>query len=622
MKIAIYFAVGLLLSSSDMWAQATAQRYTTPLAGTTNFSKIDDKYDAHVSNLEAPEPDGEMDKIVLEKAKEASAKMFPRTQSKATKKSTAVAAPIVLLSYEADTLTGVPPDNCMAVSNTNRTVSVMNNSIAIQDAQTGQMLRRRSLYQFTINVGLNNTPTNQNNYRYDPKVIYDPEADRFICVILSGINQYSHVIVGFSQSNNPDSTWAFYKFTGDFKGDTTWFDYPSIAITHNELFFTGNQIKYNTSWQAGFTQTIIYQVRKSDGYNAQNTLNYQIWQNTGFNGRNIRNLYPVTGGNALYGPEQYFLSNRNFDVQNDTVFLVKIPDTMGSANNTLTVTPLISNLKYGVPPNGRQKDTFTLATNDGRVLGAYRTANEIQFTSTTVHPISGSAAVYFGLISNITTSPNLQASYFGIDSLDFGYPNLSYAGNYGGKNHSILSFNFTGPKTNAGLGAIYYDGSQFSDMLVVKKGDTSINVMGGEVQRWGDYMGNQPQWNHPGVVWINGIFGKKMQVYGNYMAKLLSPFAVAIPNTPKAASDNDFTIYPNPSFVYVRLEFSLAKEANLSFYISDMQGKKIDRILMQHCEEGKNILQFNTASLPTGAYLIHAYNEHEKLIVSKKFLKQ
>lgn len=609
--------VGTFASLNAFSQKATVNRFTAPLAGTVNLSEVDDKYNAEVFSVEMPDPDAEVEQRKLQLIKKKVAEQFPRKSKQLQYKVTTAPMPTIALTYLADSSAGTPPDNDMAVSNGAKSVSVINSSVALHNANTGQMTARKSLKTLSNSVGLNSFLY---DYRYDPKIIYDPNADRFICVMLNGTDAHNYIVLGFSSTNDPAGTWSFYKFYGNYGGDTTWFDYPSIAITADEFFLTGNKIKYSTSWQAGFRQTVIYQIRKQDGYNGSANLNYQIWENVGYNGVNIRNLYPVKGGGSIYGPEQYFLSNRNFDVQNDTIFLIKIPDTIGSLNNNITVTPLKSNLQYGVPPDGRQKDTFTLATNDGRILGAYRQGNEIQFVSTSVHPANGSAAVYHGKISNITSAPAMQASYFTIDTLDFGYPNVSYAGNYNGVNHSIISFNYTGPNENAGIGAIYYDGTQFSDLLKVKTGDSSIEVMSGKQQRWGDYMGSQPDWTNIGMVWVEGIFGTKKQNYGNWIAKLVSPFYTGINDA--GHSTESATLYPNPAFQYIKLDFELSRESVITFSLYNLEGKKVDELLRRRCEAGKNIIQFNTASLPAGIYFLKGNDERNKQVMSKRFVKQ
>ncbi len=618
MRISLVIIIVLsILSGTSFAQQAKVKRFTAPLSGTVVLRDVEDKYNAGVYSMEMPEPDADAEQQKLRAIKERISSDYPHKKKAAYKTTTGALAPVVGVNFIADSFSGIPPDNYTAISNGNKAVSVMNSSIAIHDATTGAYLSRTTLRLFSFAVGLNNSTY---DYRYDPKVMYDPEADRFISVILNGTNQYNWIVMGFSATNDPAGAWHFYKFYGDYTGDTTWFDYPSISMTKNDFFLTGNKIKYNTSWQAGFTRTLIYQVRKQDGYDGDSLLTYQIWDSVQYNNKSIRCLHPVKPGNALQGPAQYFLSDRNFDINNDTVFLVKVPDTTGSADSVLSVTALVSSTgSYGVPPNGRQPDTATdLATNDGRILGAYIKDDQIQFVSASLDTSFGSSGVYHGIINNVSTTPALTGRLYSIDTLDFGYPNISYAGN----NQSIISFNYSGPHTNPGFGAVLYDGTSYSPMVNIKSGDSSIryNISGPELQRWGDYSGSQPDWTTPGSVWVLGIFGRKDRKYGNYMARLTSPYYQGVPAVaPKAQPVN---LYPNPAMEYVEFEFNVAKEQAFSFFIYDMQGRQVDKIADNFCHDGKNIIQFNIASLPPGTYMLKANGSLGEQISVHRFVKR
>ncbi len=612
------FAIGLLQNA----AQAQ-KRFTAPLAGKVVLRDVEDKYNAQVYNLEMPEPDGDKENKELEAVKARIHKLYPpkagNIKNNATAKTTAAQMPVISKAFVADSLGGIPPDNDMAINKNDQAVSVINSNIAVLNANTGIMNFRKGLITFSASVGLSGGGPSSPNYRYDPKVMYDPENDRFVCVMLNGTNQNNWIVFGFSQTNDPTGTWNFYKLYGNYGNDTTWFDYPTVAMTHDEFFLCGNKLVYNGSFQTGFVRSVIYQVRKADGY-AGNPLTYQIWDTVNYGGKPIRNLYPAKGGAGIKGPDQYFVNVRNVDVQNDTVFLIKVPDTIGSANHTLTVTPLLSNLNYGVPPDGRQRvAALPLATNDGRVLGAYVEGSQLQFVTASVVTATGASGVYHGIINNYNTTPSVTASIFTVDTLDFGYPNLSYAGNTGGNNHSIISFNYTGPNTFAGLGAIFYDGTQFSDLLKVRTGDSIISVLSGE-QRWGDYSGSQPDWNNIGCVWIEGIYGRKARDYGSYMARLRSPFFTGVIAPTPTEMDNK--LYPNPAWQFVRIEFTLKHSSDINFAIYDATGKMVDRVMSNNCEEGRNIIQFNTASLPPGMYFLKATDNSGKQLMSKSFIRQ
>jgi hypothetical protein len=620
MRIPVFILA--MLFTINLWGQqARVKKFTAPLSGTTNLGAVEDKYTLQVFNLESPTPGGNIEKQQLAEIKKEIGEKYPYKKTPVVQaKSTQAATPVVLGSFVADSFSGIPPDNYMAISNGLKAVSVMNSTIAVLNPNGGQMLQRKSLHLFAGAAGLSPIG-NQNNFKYDPKIIYDPEADRFIAVLLNGTNQFNWIVLGFSQTNDPAGVWNIYKLYGDYNADTTWFDYPAIAMTHGEFFLTGNKLEYNGSWQYGFKQSVIYQIRKSDGYNGAAQLTYQIWDSINANSSVfIRNLCPVKGGGAIYGPEQYFVSNRNLVAQNDSVMLLKIPDTIGSGNTNLSITVLQSNIPYGVPPDGRQDTTYIsglgkLTTNDARVLGAYIENNEIQFVNATINTGTGSSGIYHGKISNVNTNPTLSADIFAIDSIDFGYPNISFAGSTG-SNSSIISFNYTGYKTFAGLGAIYYDGSQFSDLLKVKQGDSVINVMTG-LQRWGDYTGSQPFWPSIGKVWIEGIYGRKDRKYGNYMAEIGIPSLAGAGSS--VTSSKEVYLYPNPAFEFIQVEFNVNSSQEVLFAIYDISGRMVEKIQSVYCRKGKNMVQLNIASLATGNYILKGNTAQGELVFSNKF---
>ncbi|MBZ0099576.1 MAG: hypothetical protein K8F30_10855, partial [Taibaiella sp.] len=244
--IPLLFAVAMSFSASAQTAKSHS--YTASLEGVVVLRDVEaDPYDVQIYNLEAPNPDGNIDKMRLRDAKLEVARRFPRKldmASKAERKGTAAQPPVIAQNFVADSLPGIPPDNDMAISRDNNIVNVLNSRITVLDGQNGTMKKRVDLKAFSQAVGLNNFIS---DYRYDPKVLYDAEADRYICVMLNSTNRDNFIVIGFSLSNDPVGAWSFYKFPGDYKNDTTWFDYPAISVTDDEVFLTGNKIRDNVS---------------------------------------------------------------------------------------------------------------------------------------------------------------------------------------------------------------------------------------------------------------------------------------------------------------------------------------------------------------------------------------
>lgn len=614
----LQITAAVLLSASVQAQEAKGTIQTAQRVAITSPAEMPDDYNVQVFSLEAPEPDGEGEKAKLKAVKEEVSRLFPRKSSGTARKTTVAQAPVVTTSFQANISSGIPPDNDLAVSKSGTAISVINSQVQYFDAQTGQGGFQRGLKQFSSAVGLNDLIDDN---RYDPKVVYDAAVDRFICIMLSDRDEKNNVVVGFSLSSDPEGKWAWYKFYGDYKSDTTWFDYPGVSITKDELFLTGNKIKHAEPWETGFSETVIYQIDKKAAYDSTANLTYKIWDGITYGGKSIRNLFPVKSGWIPDTDDQYFVSNRNFDTQNDTIFLVKVEGKI-AAGGALTTTVLKSPVSYGVPPNGRQPDTsVVLATNDGRILGAYAIYDEIQFVSTSVHPGNGNAAIFHGKIHNYKTSPAITyADFYTIDTLDFGYPNISFVGNPWGLNQSIISFNYTGPNTYPGTGAIMFDGADYSGMTIVKTGDSSISILGGKDQRWGDYMGSQVDYTSLGAVWVEGIYGNASRRYGNYIARLNSP-ALSVKNT-KTEEKVQAKVYPNPVVQNMIFEFTLSQESKVSFNVYDVSGKLVDVMSIQWCESGKNLVRFNAGKLASGTYILKATSDNGDVVITERFSKQ
>ncbi len=621
MKKIILSLILCVLCNGALLAQVQYKTTTLqcPLSGTVHIQNCTDTFLAQVRNLDIHEPDESAEYEALMRIKTVQQKKYPyKTNAhKALKTTAPLAAPTVSLSFVADSNSGTPPDNYLAVSKNNTCVSVMNSFISVLDGNTGIMTKRTGLKTMSLPVGLNNF---MNDYRYDPKIIYDPLEDKFICIMLNGVNAANYIVIGFSQSNDPKGNWNFYKFYGDYKGDTTWFDYPAITISKNEFYFTGNKLGFNTSWQAGFKNSVIYQIKKADGYAGQ-TLNYKIWDSIYYQGKPIRNLHPVKNGSSISAATPYFLSNRNFATQNDTVFLIRLTDTLNSANASIQINPLKSNLAYGVAADGRQKDTaYSLATNDARILGAFKEGDEIQFVNTSINPSNGAASIYHGTIQQVSSNPSIQAQLLSIDSLDMAYPNISYFGVNNGNIVSVINCNYSGPRTFAGMHALISKSGQYSDWTNIKKGDSNIVVLSAKQQRWGDYTGSQIDWNFPGNAWVIGIFGNAKRGYGNYMARLSSPYNVGIP--PLVANKINAISYPNPCYQFTAIDFTLAASAILNFDMYNSNGQLVGHLLTQFCEEGQNRLQFNIGYLSAGIYHLIVTNANGVPLIKEPILKQ
>ncbi len=454
----------------------------SPRAGVVNIRDIKEDYFPKLQNIEMPKPgmsteedDSELNAV---KARVHAIPAAPQPQNKQGGGSS-LKAPYELINFEGNSYdNGIPDDNNIAVSDSGKILSAMNSSLNVYDS-TGKLIKNVSLGAFSASLGL---PQG----KYDPKVIYDEAADRFIVVCLNGTyDTNSYAIIGFSQTDDPAGNWNLYKVSGNPLNDTTWSDFPTIKITQNELFLTLNALHNNSTWQAGFKQDYIWQIDKTAGFSG-GSLKTKVHSGIVYNKANIRNICPVQGGSKLTGPESYFISDKNFSNGTDSIFLLKLSGLMSDPNSALTISLLHSKTgKYGVAPSAHQPSTTkinrTLQTNDARVLDAFIENDEIQFVGNSVTS-AGKAGVMHGTITGVSTAPSLSIDILG-DTLEFGYPSICYAGLNTGDDDALILVDHVSDTTNPGNSVIFFKGGSYSPSRRLYSG-TSYAEISSANERW------------------------------------------------------------------------------------------------------------------------------------------
>ncbi len=570
--------------------------YKISRLSSVNISKISVDWEVQLNNLGSPFVANNIYKSYLQNIKEETAKKYPRKTSfngqfKNYEITSSADTPVVVSEFEGNLFTindGVPNDNTLAISNDGILVSAVNSNIYMFDINNDTLLKKISLSGFSDTLGTF-------SHQYDPKLIYDPSENRFIIVYLAGFtDSTSNIVVGFSQTGDPTGFWNMYLLSGNPLNDTSWTDYPSVAISNCELFITVNLLKNMGDtgiWQNSFKQTIIWQIDKHNGYSGD-SINTRLWENINYNGNPLRNLAPIQGGDNLYGPDMYLLSDKNFDISNDTIFIVHISDSLYN-NPILTVTPVISDKHYGMPPDARQSiqylpyDTIynVLATNDARILGGFYQNGKIQFVANSIDHSTGYPAVYHGIIdmSDITVNANIISD----TALDFGYPNISYSGI--NSDQAIITFNHTSPTVKPGFSGIYYNGNdEYSQRITIKEGSSYVNMLSGTYERWGDYTGSQRRVSEDTVrIWVSGFFGRKVSVYytsGTWIAELQNPADEAINITKQLK----VITYPNPADDIVNFKFELPKNAVIEISVFDTRGKLVKTLFNSEAKPPPN----------------------------------
>lgn len=615
----IRFTFLFLLSISFVYSQTNASRkyFSLTKKATVNYANISQDFNPTLLVKEMPKP-GSKKMVIYNYPENSNSKQNKKTQTTLSNLNLGI-------NYFGNPYNNsTPTDNDLAISDSGIVVSVINTSIHIYNTKTAVTSPIKSMAAFTA-------PVNNKHQEFDPKVMYDPKADKFVMMCPVGfVDTTSKIIVGFSQTNDPNGNWNLYTLPGNPLNNNLWSDYPMISMTEKELFLSINLLYNDSSWQTGFVETVIWQMKKDSGY-AGLPLGSYLHHNIKFNGKAIRNLCPAKGGSKLYGPNMFFVSNRNLASQNDTVFVVEVTDTIGAPTNTVTAKALVTNQPYYFPPSGRQSvATQSLATNDCRNLGAFYENNKIQYVHNTKNPLNNLVTVYYGVIDNPqSATPTINGYIIPNDTVDFGYPNISYAGLSNTDNTAIISFDHTSPKLFAGISAVKADvDGSLSSILRIKNGLNYVNILSDNLERWGDYSGSQRRYNKPGEVWMSGYLGYNVNSttlknkHGAWVAQLaIDPGMVTgLANITKNENPPAL-IFPNPAQEQFNVDIHLLQPEYLSFELYDVNGKLVEILLRDWVKTKDNTFNFNLRDVSNGVYFLKITGNHNTSI-TKKIIKQ
>jgi hypothetical protein len=487
---------------------------------------------------------------------------------------------------------GAPPDNTLAISAAGYIVSVINCNVAYYDS-LGNNLWAGSFWE------LFNDPT-LTELIYDPIVLYDAQADRFVMIALHGFaSTTSRVIVSFSKSGNPDDGWWFYQLTGNPLNNGCWLDYPKLGISNNEVYITGNLFNDLT----GFSEAVIYQITKSDGY-AGTPLNWTLWSNIA--GAPITLVPAAYGQLGNYGPGLYFVSQS--PGSGNSVDLYELTNDLGSNPQLLRTTVF----KQDYEPSGyaaQQGSSVELITGDCRIQNAFFLDGTIHYVFQEDYQGSNFTGINYNRLQ-VNTLTNTSSRY-GMLGFDYAYPAVASFGTSPTDRTVAISFLNSGATIYPEIRAVICDDAMtWSPSTLIKAGSTYVDAFeNGNTVRWGDYTGiaYRPQGGVPHA-WLSGgygstqsLFGTSYRCFGTWIAEIGPGLSVAVAAPDPAAAT---AVYPNPVVDLFAMEFQLDQVGLVQADIFDMTGQKVKTLLQSHLKAGRNVLTFNRQALASGSYLL------------------
>ncbi len=253
----------------------------------------------------------------------------------------------------------IPPDTHGAVG-PNHLMVVLNTQVRIQD-RTGTPLSTVSLDSFWASLS--------NPDVFDPKVLYDPFADRWMFTAMADPRlATSSVLIGVSQTSDPTGTWNLYRIDVD-ATDMVWADYPSMGFNKDWIVVSTNMFTVAVS---SFVRTHIYVFDKANLY-ASGAGNFTLLQDT--SGLGFTHVPAITYDNTLstlYLLEEDFSSKTGTYGTGSRLRLSTITGAVGFETLTLSgAFPTASSAWDYVPPSNNfapQLGSATgIMTNDARI---------------------------------------------------------------------------------------------------------------------------------------------------------------------------------------------------------------------------------------------------------------
>lgn len=509
-----------------------------------------------------------------------------------------------------------PPDNNVAVSDAGYIVTVDNRTIEYYKTDGTNLLAWETLENFFNDITLT-----QNNF-FDPRIIYDPVSDRFIFVVVNGVDVDHNIIaLAFSKTDNPVDGWnKDYRIVGNSFEPTFWMDQPRIGISENELFISGAM---SSDGVAQGHSTLI-QLGLQEGYN-NDPLDYVFWTN--FSGIPI--IAPASfGQDGFYGPGLLMVGT--MPSGDNRVYLFQVTGQRNSPSTQI--------LAYTIPctPYSPGADANQLGNGDLLDVPDCRVQNAFYLNGKVHFVFSGDAGSgWNGIKYKIINVVNLNVTggehYWQlVNNFDYCYPSIASFGDDINDESVMICFLRSGLSINPQVCVVNFDDGAWSPSgtKIVKASGGPIDIFPiGTTERWGDYTGIQRMYNSPiKTCWLTGCyaFGVGPNHWNvnngwNAWCAEIREFPTDIEEQNIASSTVIQEIFPNPShdkiFIVVKPNFT----DNLSFKLRDIKGVEIDGILIY--QTSTHVYELNVNNISNGVYFLEVNHDkttinHEKIIVN------
>lgn len=501
---------------------------------------------------------------------------------------------------------GTPPDNHLAISSGGKVVAVDNATYEVMNDTGGTKVVSRRLWSNLMSAsGLGG----MTDMTYDPRVIYDAQADRFIMLIMYGsTSANSKILLFFSKTNNPTAGWNGYQLPANVTSGQ-WWDYPALSYNDSDVFISGNMFTDAGS----FRQGVIYQVGKWEGYSNTPLHNFIHRGVTDSQNRAGFTMTPVVPGHGVpMNGNMWFIASSSGGSTRMNLWKIT-----GYSTGTPTISKTnFTVANYAVPGNAPMSGTTNLLdVGDCRMQSAFILDSVIHFAFTADYG-GGYSGMFYGR-RNLRTGTT-QTMKFGETGFDCAYPAIASLSNSPTNHTVVMSYLISSSTTFPSIKAITVDSAMVaSSPIMIKQGTTYVELDNTSTdERWGDYM-NACRKHGAAVptVYVSGCYGTSnyqgTHNYNAWIAELKGTSSVGTKDLVVDATSN--MVYPNPISNDFKVKFALPSDQNVAVRILDMQGRVVKELFGGRLPQGPVELSFNKDAMNAGSYLIQVMGNNKMI---------
>ncbi len=547
-----------------------------------------------------------------------------------------------------DSLNGwgqTPPDNAACVG-PNHFLLAVNTAIEWYDKST-----RVRQYSESLNTFFASTEPND---LFDPRVLWDQFNGRYVVIAdeESDNDKTSFIHIAVSQTDNPNDGWYFQRIDTklNISGTDTWLDFPSLGVSSEALYLTGNMFNFSNSYQA----TRLWIIDKglySGGTSAYGL--YDISTEAGLSSQAFT-IQPA----HMYGSQPdnvgAFMFSSEWDDNNgnnDLIAVFRVDDPLGSAGGPLFSVQFLNpgeihNNSAGVPSAPQKDSDVNIDFGDDRAQSCVW-RNGTLVGAFTINPSSGTQsgqATNFWFMAETDNFAQMTIAQQGViegddiaDNTSTGFPAVSINEN------GDVGIGFSACAATIYAGA-YFTVHQAGDAAGVNQGSflmhegldsyvrTGLPIHFGN--RWGDYSSiavdptnendfyvfNQYAWTHGSY----DPFADEDGRWATAFAQILptGPSAIAVSGNFNPSQYQLNQNYPNPFNPSTTIGYRVSENSKVRIAVYNALGQKLQTLVDEKQSPGEYQVIFNGNGLSSGIYFYVMDVSSGKQIVRKMMLME